>query len=311
MPPQCDNLNAGDQQWLTRRPSDAWKLTRRSFLALLVAGCSQIARRPIQTEPREDVWALISDTHISSSPDQLVRGSNMAANLTRVVEDVVSVGPDHVLFNGDLARALGERADYAAFQGLISPLREQGMPIRMTIGNHDDRSRLVAAFSVTADGGVPDKVVSVASIGGTDWFFLDSLEQTNAIRGSLGSEQRAWLARELASNTAPAIICVHHDPEASLVGLKDAGELQGIILPCRRVKAVIFGHTHVFRVWQKDGLHFVNLPATGYRFFSPDVPLGWVRARVGGGGMRLEFRGVDPGERGHGMIHDLPWRGEA
>ena len=235
----------------------------------------------------------------------------MAGNLERAVEDITSADPDHVLFNGDLAYARGEQADYAAFQDLIAPLRTQRTSVHLTIGNHDDRVRFVEAFAVTASSGVPNKISSSARIGGVDWFFLDSLEETNAIRGSLGAAQQAWLERMLDANTAPAIVCVHHNPEPSLVGLKDTEALLRVILPRRRVKALFFGHTHVFRVRQKEGLHFVNLPATGYRFFKADVPLGWVRATLGPSRMRLELRGIDPRDGDHGTVLDLPWRSDA
>ena len=182
--------------------------------------------------------------------------------------------------------------------------------MHLTLGNHDHRGRFLESFPMTADPGVPGKAVSIASVGGVDWFFLDSLEHVNTIRGSLGAEQRTWLVRELDANTAPAIICVHHNPEPSLVGLKDAEELLNIIRPRRRVKAIFFGHTHVYRVWQDDGLHFVNLPATGYRLLNSDVPLGWVRASLRNDGIRLEFRGVTSQESGHGTTRYLPWRTE-
>jgi 3',5'-cyclic-AMP phosphodiesterase len=287
------------------------RLTRRSFLALCLAGCTVATRRIEWEEPRETSWALISDTHISSTRDRVVRGSCMAANLQRVVEDVVSVGPDHVLFNGDLAYLHGEQADYAAFKELIAPLRERHMAVHQIVGNHDDRARFVETFEVAANAGLPEKAAGRTCIGGVDWFFLDSLEQTNAIRGSLGPEQRAWLAQSLDSSTAPAVVCVHHNPGPSLVGLKDTEELLSIILPRRRVKVVLSGHTHVFRVQQKEGLHFVNLPATGYRFFDSDVPLGWLRASFRGDGMRLALRGIGSSGQSNGSVLDLPWRSDA
>lgn len=128
------------------------------------------------------------------------------------------------------------------------------------------------------------------------------------MRGSLGPGQRNWLTRQLDAATTPAIVCVHHNPERSFVGLKDTDELLRILLPRRRVKLVLFGHTHQFRVWQTDGLHFVNLPATGFRFFDPAVSLGWVRARIRPDEMRLEFCGVSVHEPDHGVTHHLVWR---
>jgi 3',5'-cyclic AMP phosphodiesterase CpdA len=168
----------------------------------------------------------------------------------------------------------------------------------------------VQSLAPDASDAVEAKVVSRRLIGGIEWFFLDSLERVNGVRGRLGAEQRAWLKQRLDANGGPAIICVHHNPERSLVGLKDTDEFLSVVLPRRRVKAVLFGHTHEFRVWTTDGLHFVNLPAVGYRFLDPNVLLGWVSARVDGYGMHLEVRGVTSGERGNGARHVLRWRGE-
>lgn len=297
--------------------SHAWKLTRRTFLVACLAGCSQLARRSTAERPAEQTWALISDTHIGSSRDLVVRGSCMAENLERVVADVASAGPDHVLVNGDLALAAGEQADYATFRELVAPLAGSGMQLHFIPGNHDNREHLIESLSpligdATPDQAVPGKVVCSRTIGGIHWIFLDSLEQVDTLPGRLGLEQLQWLAREIDSNRAPAIVCLHHNPSRSLTGLRDAEEFLGIILPRRRVKAVIFGHTHELRLRQTEGLHFVNLPACGYCLLvKPNVPLGWVRASVRPDGMRLEFRGVTPVDRDHGKTFNLSWRGEA
>lgn len=231
----------------------------------------------------------------------------MADNLKGVVDEVVSAAPDHVLFNGDLAFAKGRHEDYAAFQGLISSLRSRGTPLHLTLGNHDHRTRFVEALALAPDAALADKTVSSMSVGGIHWLFLDSLEKVNGLRGSLGPEQRAWLIRRLDADPAPAIVCLHHHPDNALVGLTDAGEFLEIVTRRRQVKLVLFGHTHQYRVWQTDGLHFVNLPATGFRFL-PDAPLGWVLAHIGDSGARIEFRGVTPSEPDHGAVRDLPWR---
>lgn len=294
-------------------PAPAWRLTRRSFLALCLAGCSRLARRPwpVGEEPSGQTWALIADTHISRVRKRSVRGSCMADNLERVVADVLSAEPDHVLFGGDLAYSVGEQADYAAFRELITPLADRGMPLHFMPGNHDRRARLVEALPVATDVALPAKAVSVLSAGGAQWFFLDSVEDGSIIRGSLGPPQREWLARKLDGAAGPAIICLHHNPERTMVGLKDAQELLDIVLPRRRVKVVLFGHLHTFRVWQHEGLHFVNLPAAGFRSLEPGSSLGWVQATLTENGMRLHVRGITPHEPHDGEIHDLPWRNDA
>jgi 3',5'-cyclic AMP phosphodiesterase CpdA len=231
----------------------------------------------------------------------------MSDNLKRVVEQIGASRPDRVLFNGDVAFAKGRLDDYSAFLEIIGPLKAHGLPLHLTLGNHDARGRLVEALSLVAEANVEGKCVDEMAIDGVRWFFLDSLDRVNAVRGSLGQAQLAWLARRLDADPAPAIVCVHHNPDRSAVGLKDADEFMGIVAPRRQVKLVICGHTHRFRVWQSEGLHFVNLPATGFRI-NPAASLGWVLALIGEEGMEIEFRGLTGKERAHGSTRSLAWR---
>jgi hypothetical protein len=314
MPLHLNNPDIAETRGGAARLPDAARLTRRSFLALCVAGCSQIVRTP-PLPPRRDpargqTWALVSDTHISAMRDELVRGSCMAENLSRVVAEVVAATPDHVLFNGDVARATGEPGDYAAFLDLISRLSARGTPLHLTLGNHDDRTHFTAALGIGVGSPVAEKAVSRLALGGVEWYFLDSLELVNGVPGRLGDAQRDWLAQQLDSSAAPAIVCVHHNPERLLVGLTDVEEFLAIVLPRRQVKAVLFGHTHEFRTWESEGLHFINLPATAYRFRA-DASLGWVLAHLRSGGIRLEFRAIDPRQAADGRIQDLCWRSDA
>jgi len=241
----------------------------------------------------------------------------MAENLERVVAEVVAAGPDRVLICGDLALASGEQADYAMLRELVSPLASRGIPMHVIPGNHDNRDQLVeslgpaAASAARPDEAVSGKIVSSEVIGGMHWAFLDSLEEVNGLPGRLGRQQLDWLARRIEATPLPAVVCLHHNPQRSLTGLHDADEFLDVVLPRRRVKAVLFGHTHEFRLWQNDGLHFVNLPACGYCLLvKPNRPLGWVLATIRPDGMHLDFRGLTPREPAHGSSYDLPWRGE-
>ena len=271
-------------------------LTRRSFLAALIAaGCSSGGSRPrIPTSRRaEESWALISDTHICSDPLTTNRGGCMAANLQRVVRQVVDVAPDHALINGDLAFAQGHSSDYTTFSRTISPILCAGVPVHLTLGNHDDRQNFLTSVDVTRDRALENKFVSDFETGPVRWLMLDSLDKVNEVRGSLGTAQRDWLANRLdAEPRMPTIICMHHNPDPFVVGLRDTAQLMDIIVPRRQVKAVVYGHTHVYNVWQQEGLHFINLPAVAYRL-NPSAALGWVLATMKGDGMLLQFRNLE------------------
>lgn len=284
------------------------KLTRRSFLALILAGCTQARPHRESVEPRSTTWALLSDPHISADREAQVRGDCMAENLSRVVREVSAGTAQHILFNGDLAYEIGESADYKAFSELTAPLRSQLEAIHLTLGNHDHREHLLAGLRVDRSPVIAEKSVGARLIGGHEWFFLDSLREVNEVQGCLGLEQIDWLTQLLDNGSCPAIVCVHHNPDPSLWGLLDSKAFLDTVLPRRRVKLVLCGHTHFYRHWKTEGLHFVNLPAVGYRLFNPNASLGWISAVIAPDAAELEFRGVTGAEPEQGTRLRLAWR---
>lgn len=302
----------------TSTSEEAGFLSRRSFLAgMAIAGCSKaLASGPLDStsllasDARDESWALLSDVHISADLDRTWGFSCMAAHLQTVLNRVQAMRPEHVLINGDVAFTRGEVEDYRAFADMIRPLRDKQIPLHLTLGNHDRRERFTSALPVEDDGSVNAKVMSSRRIGNHQWIFLDSLEKTQKTRGSLGQDQLAWLKRRLEGDKSPTLICLHHNPDRSAVGLKDYEEFQDIVLPRRQVKLVVFGHTHLFRTWQTDGLHFVNLPAVGFRL-RPGTSLGWMSGRFKSGGADLAFHGVSRRDRDDGAVRRLRWRTDA
>ncbi|HKQ50552.1 MAG TPA: metallophosphoesterase [Phycisphaerae bacterium] len=298
------------------RPIDLAKLSRRSFIAACLAGCSQaalpsvppMAPEPLAKKPerRGETWALLADPHISRKLDRKFGLSCMADNLRRVVDEVGPLAPDQLLVNGDIGYMHGRTEDYAAFLELVSPLR--AIPTHLTLGNHDHRGRFVQSLPVAHDVAVSEKAVSSQRINDHRWLFLDSLDETHSVRGSLGPAQRAWLENCLNDDPhTPTILCLHHNPDLSPVGLTDYDEFERLVLPRRQVKLVLFGHTHIFRTWQTDGLHFVNLPAIGFRL-RPLTSLGWMAANVEPDRAWLTFHGITGKELENGVEKELRWR---
>ena len=80
-----------------------------------------------------------------------------------------------------------------------------------------------------------------------------------------------------------------------------------MIRPRTQVKAVFFGHTHVWNVREIDGIHMINLPAVGYRFL-PKQPLGWVVFRPEPDGAEIELRCIGGDRRQNGRRTSLQWR---
>ncbi len=295
-------------------------LTRRTFLRRSLAATASLltipALRAAESAADPDRWALLSDTHIAADKSVISRVVNMAEHLEAAVKGVraMSSRPAGVFVNGDCAVLKGLAEDYATFSSLIAPLREAGLPMHLTLGNHDDRDifRTSLKAAIPAAPPLASKHVSIVEGARANWFLLDSLDEVNKTPGKLGDEQRAWLAKALDANTAkPALVMVHHNPISGSPekkgSLTDADELLAILLPRRHVKAIFFGHTHVWRFAEKDGLHLVNLPAVAYPFAATEAT-GWVDAKLTDKGAALTLHAHDIKHAAHGKTTELAWR---
>ena len=292
-------------------------LTRRNFIRRsLAAGAGLLtlpALRAADADP--DRWALLSDPHIAADSSAISRVVNMAAHLEEAVKGVGTLPsrPAGVFVNGDCAFLSGLAEDYATFSKLIAPLREAGMPLHLTLGNHDDRDIFWSALKNAKPAAPPlaSKHVSVVEGARANWFLLDSLDQVNKTPGLLGDEQRAWLAKALDAHTGkPALVMVHHNPASApgkKAGLTDSDELLALLAPRRHVKALFFGHTHTWRFAENDGIHLVNLPAVSYPF-KPEEVTGWVDLQLREGGASLKLNAHDTQHAAHGKVTELAWR---
>jgi Icc protein len=253
-------------------------IDRRGFLK---ASLSALAVPVLRGADSPAHVALLSDTHIAADPNDSFRGFSPHANLHKVSDMVSGAKPDLLVLNGDLARSKGEMQDYAAFNSYINPLSD-AMPLVVTMGNHDDRENARKSLTkLTGDRmAVVQKLVTTLDVGPCVFVLLDSLLITGIAQGLLGKAQRAWLGTYLSEPASkPIVVFVHHNPDGdSDVALMDADRLLADLRPNKNVKALFFGHTHVYSTTKVDGLHLVNLPAVGYNFADGN-PVGWTDTR--------------------------------
>jgi hypothetical protein len=296
-------------------------LSRRHFLQrTLGTGAALLAGRHLPGElfgaeaPQDPHrFALLSDTHIAANPEEVARGTNMAANLRQVGVELLEQRerPAAVLVCGDCAFGDGKSADYATLVNLLKPVREQALPVHLALGNHDHRERFWKALPPAAREQAPaDRHITMIPGARANWFVLDSLMETNKTPGNLGEEQRAWLAGALDRHSdRPALVMVHHNPDdkPNTSGLTDTESLFEILAPRKHVKALFFGHTHNWHLSERAGIHCVNLPPVAY-VFAEGKPNGWVDARLAENGMTLELRCLTPTHPQHASRHELQWR---
>lgn len=292
-------------------------LSRRRWLQAGLAA-ALAPRATAATVQDGEFWALFSDTHIAADVALEARGAVMGENLRRCVNQVLKSGqkPFGVLVNGDCAYLDGQQADYDTFVRLIEPLRDSGVQVHCTLGNHDDRRNFIGAMTSPQDPRpVEGRHVEVLSSATMNWVLLDSLKEVNKTPGELGALQLGWLDRTLASCPArPTVVMAHHNPQAPLgegqkpTGMMDADALFRVLGRHQKVKAFIYGHTHTWAHQRHEatGIHLVNLPPVAY-VFSKEHPNGWVTARALPDKLVLELRALNPAHDRHGEKVEIPW----
>lgn len=296
------------------------KISRRQMLAgSLGAGVATLLfqRRLWSAETPVDPnrFVLLADIHVCQDRHMVKHGTNPDANFDRArgQYQALNARPAGLIVAGDCAFLQGKAADYQTLQELVAPIP---MPITFALGNHDHRERFWEAFPQhkPATPRVAGRHVSLIETPHADWFVLDSLDKTDSTPGQIGEAQLKWLAAELDRRPEkPALVLAHHNPiprDNPLKGggaLTDTSELLDVILPRKRVKAYVFGHTHRWEHARIDDLHLVNLAAQAW-LFDPKQPRGWVDAQLKPEGIRLTLQCLDPSHPAHGHPLELAWR---
>ncbi len=254
-------------------------------------------------------WAFLADTHIPEDISNNYRGFYPYQNLQKAIPRILSVQPDSVAIAGDLARLEGKVGDYANLKKLLNPLAEK-TPVFMALGNHDNRDNFLRVFDKIVGERQPagGKHVVVLNKPPIRLIILDSLFYVNKVSGLLGRAQRQWLENYLGKcDDTPTILCFHHSLGDGDGDLLDVPRLFDLIKPARKVKAILYGHSHEYGYSEFEGIHLINLPAMGYNF-SDTEPVGWVEARLTAKGGDFTLHAVAGNKEKDGSVTKLTWR---
>lgn len=208
----------------------------------------------------------ISDIHLTR-PGERMGGLDPHKRLAQALAHVAAHHGDaaRVVITGDLAH-WGERAAYAA---LRAALGEVGPPVRLLIGNHDNRE---AFLSVFPDHPRDDQgyINHAETLDGLRLIYLDTVG-VRSHAGHFGPERLAWLEAELAG-CARARIFLHHNPmELGLpaedrIALipEDRAPLRALLTRfAGRIEYLHFGHVHAPVHGSWCGIPFAAVPSTG------------------------------------------------
>ena len=208
----------------------------------------------------------ISDLHLTV-PGERMGGLDPHRRLAQAIDDMRAHHGDaaRIIVTGDLTH-WGEPAAYAALRDALAGLP---CPVRLMIGNHDDRAAFLAAFPdhpTDAHG----YVNHAETLNGTRLIYLDTTgSRTHA--GHFCAARRDWLAAELEA-CARARIFMHHNvmplglPAEDKIALvpQDRAPLAELLRRYRdRIEYLHFGHVHAPVHGTYCGIPFASVRSTG------------------------------------------------
>lgn len=289
-------------------------ISRRSLLKTSLAAMGAVITIGTNSGSASDEepvtrWALLSDTHVPADVENNYRGFYPYRNMEKIAADIASASPDAAVITGDLARLEGKPGDYENLKKLLSPVVEKA-PVFMALGNHDDRTNFTRVFTEYPGQKqqVQGKHVIVVEKGPIRLIVLDSLLYANKVTGLLGKAQRQWLENYLKEcDDRPTLLCFHHSIGDGDGDLLDLPRLLDFVKPVRKVKAILYGHSHVYGYSRIRGIHMINLPAVGYNF-SDTQPVGWVEAQLTAAGGKFTLHAMAGNTSSDGSAERLTWR---
>ena len=207
------------------------------------------------------VLAQISDTHV-----RVDDGGVSARQLYRAFKGARSYQADAIIVTGDLVN--DERAEeYAVLAELLT---DPPAPLYLSPGNHDDRSRLRAAFpghaylpktghlSFVVDD-FPVRIVSIDQI------------VPHETHGEFTPELAKWLDTTLAAAPdKPTLVALHHPPFLThdllfdKIGLRGAELFTSVIAAHPQVARIVCGHHHRVVLGQVAHAPAIVAPSTSW-----------------------------------------------
>jgi len=253
--------------------------------------------------------AILSDTHMAAYKNEQYRGFFPSKNFEQVLNQVSERNPEAMIITGDIARLTGELGDYSAIQKHLQSLKRE-MPVLMALGNHDNRFNFYDIFKDNSQNkqNVFNKHVLVVDYGQVRIILLDSLLYVNKTAGFLGKEQRNWLVKYLdTSDNKPVFLFVHHTLNDGDTDLLDAERLFSIVKKNKKVKAIFYGHSHIYKITEMNKIKLINIPAVGYNFIDSQ-PVGWLEAKISPEKGVFTLHAIGGNIENDGQVSEVKWR---
>ena len=247
----------------------------------------------------------ISDIHLTC-PGERMGGLDPHRRFAQALDEVRAhhAGADRIIITGDLTH-WGEPRAYAALQEALADLP---CPVRLLIGNHDDRANFLAAF--------PDHprdengyINYAEDIGDTRLIYLDTTAPcTHA--GHICADRNAWLDAQL-ENCERARLFMHHNvmtlgqPAEDKIALVERDRPAFAALLTRhqaKIDYLHFGHIHAICSGTFCGIPFASVRSTG----NQSLPDFTETELLHGGPMAPSFAVIEARDS-MTVIHDIPF----
>jgi 3',5'-cyclic AMP phosphodiesterase CpdA len=264
-----------------------------------------------------DEVVILNDIHLTGIPEDKIAANarDDDDHLRTAVQQILALPkkPAAVIINGDLALSVGTAADYAVVRELIAPLRDAGIPVHLTLGNHDVRDVFTQTFPEmkSASSLKEHRHNGLIDLPSTRLILLDTLDQTPGPAGKLGAEQIAWILAKIDEVPTKQVILVgHHNPQVGgdtshyKGGLADTAEFWPEIAKRQQVKAYIHGHTHEWTQASESRIHIISTIACAYVFNPNTNAVGWTSARFNAHGFELKLHTL---ETAHAWSGETKW----
>jgi predicted phosphodiesterase len=244
-------------------------------LALLLAGCAAAEKEKTEYVHADFTAAVTSDLHYTASPSDfssIVPLEPLSPQVTdALIAQVIAMKPDAFILTGDNTNN-GKPEDVGELAAKLQAVRDAGIEVIMTAGNHDygQGSTGMKAYEayflplLSMNEKDPDSFSYKTVNGGVTVLAMDDSHAEDS-DGSFSEETMAWLEKQLdeAEKLKSRVLFLsHHNIVCGQVSPMYSGYLvrnEGLyaMLAGHNAEICMSGHQHNQAVWHKDDMYEV------------------------------------------------------
>ena len=224
---------------------------------------------PIWSDEESMRAMIIADLHYTENKDAnpaIVPGITLAEEITDVIaQEVIEKHPDVLIMTGDNTDT-GRAGDAAGLRERLQKIRDNGIPIILTTGNHDFNHMTAGEFEDAYFGLLdpvdrdPDSLSYTAVVKDVVFLAMDDNYLYSGAHGEFSVETLRWLSEMLEKYRDHTVIFLSHhnvlygrERDDSGSNLIQNPELPDILIG-GGVRLALTGHMHLQYITMQDGL---------------------------------------------------------